>query len=257
MEINPIDFQKTISSELKILSKRVRYLIGASNWGEEGRYKEAILKNTIRKFLPSNLNIGTGFVLKEDLLDEENGLSILKSKQIDIIIYDNRYPVLFAEGDFVITTSSSVVGIIEVKTMIKSEDIKEVIDNATFNGRIIGESKYNGIFVFEKGNIYVGQNRINENLEQGLKDSRGIVNHICLGENFFIKYWADPSLSPRFIREPLYRFYEIAGLSSSYFISNLIEMISSVELNDRLWFLYPINNPGGKENNKLYDVKLR
>ena len=49
---NPSAFQKSITKELKALQNRVRYLIGDSHWGEEGRYKEAILRNVIKRFLP-------------------------------------------------------------------------------------------------------------------------------------------------------------------------------------------------------------
>ena len=62
----------------------------------------------IKRFLPSNLSIGTGFVIKKN-----NGDTQI-SNQIDIIIYDNTVPVLFSEGDFVITTYKNVEGIIEV-----------------------------------------------------------------------------------------------------------------------------------------------
>ena len=38
---------------LNLIKNRVRNLIGNSNWAEEGRYKETILKNVIRRFLPA------------------------------------------------------------------------------------------------------------------------------------------------------------------------------------------------------------
>ncbi|WP_164731079.1 hypothetical protein [Anoxybacter fermentans] len=53
--IDPKEFQESITKELDTIRNRVRNLIGTSHWGEEGQYKEAILKNVIRRFLPSNL----------------------------------------------------------------------------------------------------------------------------------------------------------------------------------------------------------
>ena len=52
-------FHESTSKELDVIKNRVRNLIGR-NWGYEGRYKEAILKNVIRRFLPKRYDIGTG-----------------------------------------------------------------------------------------------------------------------------------------------------------------------------------------------------
>lgn len=52
ININFEDFQKSITKELDVVKNRVRNLIGPAHWGEEGRYKEAVLKNIIKRFLP-------------------------------------------------------------------------------------------------------------------------------------------------------------------------------------------------------------
>ena len=57
------EFQKSVTRELTITKDRVEFLIGNANWGEVGRYKESILRNMISRFLPSNLTIGTGFII--------------------------------------------------------------------------------------------------------------------------------------------------------------------------------------------------
>ena len=41
-----LNYQKSVAKEFKAFEKRVRNLIDDRNWGEEGRYKEAILKIT-------------------------------------------------------------------------------------------------------------------------------------------------------------------------------------------------------------------
>ena len=64
--IEPKEFQKSITEELDTIKNRVKNLIGDQHWEEEGRYKEAILRNVIKRFLPNNLSIGTGFVIKKD-----------------------------------------------------------------------------------------------------------------------------------------------------------------------------------------------
>lgn len=136
-------FQESITKELDTIKDRVRNLIGNANWGDEGRYKEAILRNVIRKFLPTNLSLGTGFVIKKN----NSGIEI--SKQIDIIVYDNTIPVLFSEGDFVITTKENVKAIIETKTEIRNGDLQKIIEKAKRNREVIKKEIFNGIFSYK------------------------------------------------------------------------------------------------------------
>ena len=63
---DPKSFQTSITEELLILRNRVRFLIGDAHWGEDGSYKEAILRKILRGFLPKDLNIGTGFIVENE-----------------------------------------------------------------------------------------------------------------------------------------------------------------------------------------------
>ena len=234
IRIDPKEFQKSITKELDTIKNRVRNLIGSSHWGEEGRYKEAILRNVIKRFLPSNLSIGTGFVIKKN-----NGNTQI-SNQIDIIIYENTVPVLFSEGDFVITTYKNVKGIIEVKTKIKNNQLQEIIQKAETNGKLIRNNIFNGIFSYEY------EDNINsENMDQVIKRAKGYVNHISLGPDVFIRFWKKENrfrLHPpvKNCQNDFYNIYKLEGLSFSYFISNLLELTCSSSLDDRWWFLHPI-----------------
>ena len=58
-EQNLPEFQKSIGNELLTIRNRVRNLIGSAHRGEEGRYKESVLKKMIREYLPHNLSIGS------------------------------------------------------------------------------------------------------------------------------------------------------------------------------------------------------
>lgn len=211
-----------------------------------GRYKEAILRNVIKRFLPSNLSIGTGFVIKKN-----NGDTQI-SKQIDIIIYDNTVPVLFSEGDFVITTYKNVRGIIEVKTKMSNYKLRKGIQKAEANGKLIGKNIFNGIFSYEY------EDDINsENIDQVIKRAKGYVNHISLGPNVFIRFWKREDrnrLHPPVenCQNDFYNIYNIEGLSFSYFISNLLELTCSSSLDDRWWFLYPIT----KEKHRVRTICL-
>jgi hypothetical protein len=257
-----IEFHKSIGKELKAVQNRVRNLIKDANWLEEGRYKEVVLRNVIRRFLPENLNIGTGFILK----DKKE-----ISKQIDIIIYDNTYPVLFREGDFVITSPENVKAIIEVKTKLYSSgnpSVEEVLRNATCNEKLLNENQkgnnkkiFNGIFVYEQDTsewFEVDGERlknVNNQLEEALRKSRGIVNHICIGNNIFIKFWYPGERKDKEKeKENVYTIYytickikckekeyEIKDLAFAYFISNLIKSTSERDLKGMSWFLFPIS----------------
>lgn len=242
--IDPRKFHESITSELDVTKNRVRNLIGSAHWSEEGRYKETVLRSVLRKFLPKNIDVGTGFILRR----EHNQTEI--SNQIDIIVYDNRYPLLFEEGDFIVTTPANVRGIIEVKTKLDSSGLKNALIKSTKNGKLINKNIFNGIFSYENKilNLQDSQNTL-EFFENALKESRGAVNHISLGKNFFIKFWDNNADNPC---NNAYSIYKIKGLSFSYFISNLLEQLSDDHLIERWWFLYPIE--GGKEKHNIKNV---
>ena len=86
--------------------------------------------------------------------------------------------------------------------------------------------------------------------------SRGVINHISLGEDIFIKHWKSREKNIA-ITEDHYSFYEINELSFSYFISNLIEsVVEPIKVLDKLWFLYPIKKPNGKEDALIRDLYI-
>lgn len=234
--INPKNFQMSITRELKVVQDRVRNLIGSSTHrGEEGRYKEAILRSVIRRFLPNNIGLGTGFVVKKDKNDD-----IKVSRQIDILIYDNTYPTLFSEGDFIITTPENVKGIIEVKTKLDSREIDGAVEKAARNGQIIGKYIFNGIFVYDKRNILIEENNVDNRLKKALKMAlkyNWTVNHLCFGKDIFIKFWSNNCRNDHLTG--CYKIYKIDELSFSYFISNLIDSIFKTR--GRRWFSYPID----------------
>lgn len=252
--MNSINFQKSITNELISIKNRVRDLIGNAHWGEEGRYKEAVLKNVIRKFLPNSLSIGTGFIVKEDAEQD------IVSKQLDIIVYDNTKPVLFNEGDFIITTENYVKAIIEVKSKINITNLREVIDSFNeFNvfNKISDRDNniiFRGLFAFEKS---IQNIEDSQNFDEIIKNSNGMINHICFGKDYFLRHWkSDENLYPKVNHDgQFYNLYKIKDLSFSYFISNLIHMTVDEDLNDRYQYSFPI--PGTKEIRRRKTIILQ
>jgi hypothetical protein len=253
MIINPEKFQESITKELEVVKDRVRNLIGSANWGEEGRYKEVVLMNVIRRFLPSNLSVGTGFIVKS-----ETGLAIdpqiTASKQIDIIVYDNRIPVLFSEGNFVITTGKHVKALIEVKTRAENRDLAEILRVSIEKAKILERIVFNGVFAFEYSN-----NNLIETLKatlEALGEEGKYVNHISLGPSVFVKHWMRGApVDSDGCDSDFYGIYDFRSgsnqkrISFSYFISNLLFSMSGTELDDRLWLLFPIKE--GKEQYRV------
>jgi hypothetical protein len=257
MPSNPKDFQKSITKELDIVRNRVRDLIGSAHWGSDGNFKEAILRNSINKFLPKNVSIGTGFIIQSNE-DQIEGVRV--SHQLDIIVFDNSLPVLFSEGDFIITTEQNVLGIVEVKTKIinnngNKSSLKAILEK--YNGlssfpllsRTDNHRIFKGVFSFEYEDDINGIN-----IENALRVSNGMVNHISLGKDKFIRHWTSPEgLIPQVdCNSTFYNLYNIPDLSFSYFISNLIHIVTRKEMDDRYWFSFPIQE--SKEINRIKTV---
>lgn len=255
--MNNLEFQKSITKELDIVKNRVRNLIGNAHWGEEGRYKEAVLKTVINRFLPNNLSIGTGFIAGDRGINDP-----IISNQIDLIIYDNSIPVLFKEGDFIITTEKNVRAIIEVKSKLNITNLKKVITD--FNNLnqfpLIADNGDNrifkGLFAYENG---IANIETNNNFERELKNSRGNINHITIGKNYFVRYWRDNLniYPPVNANSPFYSLYQINDLSFSYFISNLIHISSMQELDDRYQFSFPIAGTKEVSRKKFIEMEDR
>ncbi len=252
-----LDFQKSITLELDVIKNRVRDLIGDANWPEEGRYKEAILSKSIENQLPKHISVGTGFIVKKDRIENQ-----VLSKQHDIILYDNRYPVIMEYGNFIVTTPANTLGVIEVKSNMTpnlfqktftklEESLEPLFDN--FNDMFIG------IFSFS----FKRPDRTNYTIDSGhfitqsLVNSKKIVNHISLNENTFIRLWkSEDGLSltePIHSEHDFYNVYDIKNLSFAYFISNILHRVCD-NIDDRYWHSFPIL--GTKEQNRIRTIEI-
>lgn len=215
-----VAYRKSISNELIDIKDRVRNFIDDVHWGEDGRYKEIILKECLQNHLPTNVKVGTGFILNR---------YNRKSRQIDIIVYRDNCPLLFQKGDFIIAPEEAVLAIIEVKTTLDWNNLDDTVKHATKNGRVVNHPIFNGIFSYDYG---FGENiRRSRCLENSLKNSHGGVNHLCLGPNHFIKYWNDFKEGRK---RDQYRIYNIEQLAFGYFIGNLVEDIYRYTVSEQL-----------------------
>lgn len=77
--------------------------------GEFGMYREKIVSELLRPFLPSKLEVGTGFIITS-----KNRIST----QCDIIIYDRENTPVIENGEQRFFPVESVVGVVEVKSKL-------------------------------------------------------------------------------------------------------------------------------------------
>src|SRR5690606_30617129 len=70
---------KSWSHELESTSDRIRLLIGDQHWLSDGKHKEAILSNFLRKYSLENFVFSTGFIVGHDETSPSSG-------EIDILV---------------------------------------------------------------------------------------------------------------------------------------------------------------------------
>ena len=175
-----------------------------------------------------------------------------------VIIYRNDFPVIFRQSDFVIVVPEAVLGIIEVKSRITgATQLTQVVDKLSVAAEIVCKPIFSGIFSFEGYDGILNRN-VNQQVRSTLIRSNGKANHLCIGENCFIKYW--PEYAPtRENTRSRYSFYKIDDLAFGYFISNLVEDVYIATVGTNLpetltSMFYPIENT--KEAYKLTEVSM-
>lgn len=270
---NNTRYQQSIAAEFVALKDRVRFFIDDNHWGEDGRYKEIILMNYLRRVLPETVAVGTGFI--------KNRIGQL-TDQIDIIIYKKADPRLFQEGDFVVLMPDSVLGIIEVKSKVNphilcgrnnyGRQMLSTIDKCHRNGEIIGRNDiFNGIFSYAKQMSFDRRIHSNKLIDQ-LNEKHGYINHICFDDSIFMRYWSDENPTDNDGRA-CFSFYDLSykevfhiaetnhsGLAYGYFISNLLETVfkkvAPNVLNQQYFeFLYPLENT--KEAHRITGCEIK
>lgn len=102
---------------------------GAAHPGEDGRYVEALLRSYLQKYLPKDLEVLTGFILRPAVKTGKNTRNRRTetdqhSTQLDIIVYDTgTYPVFQRMGETVIVPPEGVIALLSVKKRLRDADI--------------------------------------------------------------------------------------------------------------------------------------
>ncbi|WP_114394642.1 DUF6602 domain-containing protein [Oleisolibacter albus] len=102
---------------------------GAEHRGEDGRYVETLVRSYLQKYLPRDLEVLTGFILRPAVKLGNNDRSRSKEKdfhttQLDIIVYDTgNYPVFQRMVDTVIVPPEGVVAVLSIKKTLRDTEI--------------------------------------------------------------------------------------------------------------------------------------
>lgn len=120
-----------VKEEDLIIAKVQRALSSTSNSQIIGRNGEIPLRDFFARYLPNVLRVGSGHFVSP------NGIL---SPEIDIMILDSRYPLLAENEDgSVLAMLHSVIATIEVKTNLKSNDIKKMWQDSERLSRLASE----------------------------------------------------------------------------------------------------------------------
>lgn len=213
--MNLQDYFRSLSQELHSLRDRVRHLISGNHWPTDGEWKESILRTVIRRNAPQSVTVGRGFVVCNEF----------SSPQLDILVYDNSYPVLYRDGDLVFVSPDACRAIIEVKTRVNPRSLKEAalkLADAVEKIRLQsgGRALFAGLFAYQ-----IDGEDVEQYLEQVCVAARGsdrrVIDHVCLGASTFIKYWS-LTPTPPWREYKRWHCYDVKEMSAGYFIHNLL-----------------------------------
>ncbi len=129
-------YLSSISDEIKSKSERINHVISHSQ--TVGNYREKLFISVLKKYVPTKFHIATGFIEGS-------------SKQIDVIIYDqHNYLPIFREDDLVVVKKESVIAVIEIKTMLDHNTLKNSLEgiNEICKAGLNSVPFFKGIFAY-------------------------------------------------------------------------------------------------------------
>ena len=117
----PQSYLESLAAELQSQSERVRNLIGNAHWLHDGRHKEHLLAEVVRRHLPSSVLATTGFVICPT--------QATSSREQDILVVDcSSEAPIFAQGGLAISFSKTVLAAVAVKTTFDAKNLSDASD---------------------------------------------------------------------------------------------------------------------------------
>lgn len=226
--MNVESYFKSLSLEFTALKDRVRNFIDDAHWLTDGEWKETVLRTILSRSLPQDILIGRGFIVTPEW----------KSTQIDILLYSSSAPVLFRDGNLVIVQPSAVRGVIEVKTRLNFQGLRDAVNKIKLIGKMLPPENEAFLAIFSYDHSIRQDQDSLTILQEETGSIEEIVNFICLGESRFIRYWdKEPGFPLRGAYEKWHS-YNLNKMAYGYFVHNVLLSLSPkyVDNNQALWF---------------------
>lgn len=117
---NLIAYCESLAGEFSNRTNRVRSFV--SHNLTSGTANESILRNFLSDISAGIFSVGEGFLC--------NPMRTTSSRQCDILVYDQRFPLVHSEGDVKIVWPEAALMVVEMKTSMTSKKIlKDAIQN--------------------------------------------------------------------------------------------------------------------------------
>lgn len=229
--MNTAEYFESLTDELRSLQNRIRNFISDAHWQTDGEWKESILRSVLRRYLPNTTDVGKGFIITKEG----------PSTQIDILIYDTTKPILFRDGDFILVTPDATLGVIEVKTRVRRNELSSVLKKIDAIAKLhrnqtISARPFFGLFSYEDSGF---------DIDFALQTIRDVfigfavtpIHFLSFGESKFIHFWQfDPADHTKIVDR--WHAYDLEGKAPAYFLHNAIAYTcqKSVNENDEIWF---------------------
>lgn len=108
--------------------------------GEFGMYRERIVSDLLKPFLPNRLAVGTGFIITH-----QNN----RSTQCDLIIYDKENTPVIENGEQRFFPVECVVGVVEVKSKLTKTTLTEALRKLSTIKKLRKDIAHNNPYVFK------------------------------------------------------------------------------------------------------------
>jgi hypothetical protein len=227
--MDPRHYFESVGLEFNALHNRVRQLIDGAHWQTHGEWQESVLRQMLRRHLPTNAVVGRGFVISAEGA----------TSQLDVLVYDDSKPVLFRDGDLAFVTPDAVIGIIEVKARLNAAEFGEAAEKLARDIELIrlpgNSDAFAGLFAYEANGENLGLYL--ERLRAAANNWNQRIDIATIGHSMFLKYWhLDPQTDRRMYER--WHAYRMPGLATGYFIHNIVDFVApdSVAPNARVWF---------------------
>lgn len=240
------EYYKSINAEFEALQNRITYLIGNTHHATTGGYQESLLRSFLSKYLPDHIGVARGFVVFEQrhTLPHGNRWNDLNynSNEIDILLYDKNRPVLYKDSsELVIVDVTSVKGVIEVKKNLTYHILDDTVKKLSANVKKINDLRNSDDKIFAGIFSYTASRYVIDNIFDKLNlysntNPNSVINHICLGNKHFIKFWkTDPAINNNLPYNLWHKYLFQDNLAMGYFIYNLITHFNN-DLSTNIWF---------------------